>query len=102
MKHTFEIYTLEEMKKDSLLPDKVKARIQHLVDVNVIRIYAAKEGETFVAYAGVGPALSYNAVLQIAVAGCGWVAVDEKHRPKDMLAKVAEILSKYKETLKKY
>ena len=102
MKHTYTPYTIEEMKKDSSLPEKVKARIQHLVDVNVVRIYAAKEGETFVAYAGAGPALSYNAVLQIAVAGCGWVAVEEQNRPKDMLAKVAEILSRYKETLKKY
>ena len=87
------------MMRDSRIPERIKERIQHLVDVHAISIKATKD-EPFVAYSG-SVALTYNACLFVKTLTTH-IAVEAKNRPTDMLAKVAEILTKYAEVLKRY
>ena len=103
MTHYYTPYTLAQMKKDTSLPAKIQERIQHLVDVYALKITARNDGETFVAYSG-SVALTYKAVLLVDIFPGGSngmaVAIEIDQRPKDYLAKVAEICTKFSYMLK--
>jgi hypothetical protein len=86
------IYTFTELEKSTALDSRLVARIKSLVDSYKVTIKAAKEGSTFIACTG-STVFSYDAVLYLSTERAHYT-IDEKHRPADMLAKVAELLTR--------
>ena len=91
------------MIADSGIDERLKNRIKHLVEVKALSVTARNDGGTFVAYAGFRP-LTYKAVLHVGIlpgrSGGHHVAVEIDRRPKDYLAEVARICTKFSYLLK--
>lgn len=86
------MYLFNEMAKATSLDSRLVARIKSLVDSYKVVIKAAKPNETFVA-CNAKRVFSYDAVLYVVTEHAHYT-IDAKNRPTDLLAKVAEILTR--------
>lgn len=91
MGHLYKALSIAEMAQQTSVSPKIINRIQELVNSHKISIRASKEGHSFVAYAGDMP-LSRKAVLHIKTR-VRHIVIETDKRPKDMLSKIAEILT---------
>lgn len=91
MAHTFTAYSFTEMARETAISATLVVRIKELIDSHKVTVRASKGDDIFVAYAD-GCPLSRKAVLHVHTRR-RHVVVESDNRPKDMLAKVAEILT---------
>lgn len=74
------------------LDSRLVARIKELVDAGKLFIRAVGKDDTFIA-CNAGRVFSYDAVLHIST-NRRHIVFDKKNRPSDILARVAEVLTK--------
>lgn len=87
----YKALSIAEMVQQTSVTPAIINRIQELVNSHKISIRASKAGYSFVAYAD-NMSLSRKAVLHIKTK-VRHIVVESDNRPKDMLAKITEILT---------
>lgn len=86
------LYSFSELAKITHLEPKQVNRIHELLRTGKIILRASRENQTFIACTG-SMVFSYDAVLFLNT-GRAYYTIDNKRRPNDILAKVAELLAR--------
>lgn len=86
------LYSFAELARMTNLEPKLVNRIHELLRTGKIILKSAKGNQTFIACTG-SMVFSYTAVLFLNT-GRAYYTIDDKRRPTDVLAKVAELLAK--------